>query len=46
MFPNPCLIVIERVIDLQIGFKGDLLRSESTKQRIALISKDLSIHEG
>ncbi|XP_057467699.1 K(+) efflux antiporter 6-like isoform X2 [Actinidia eriantha] len=30
----------------EIGFKGDLLRSESTKQRIALISKDLSIHEG
>ncbi|GER33906.1 glutathione-regulated potassium-efflux system protein [Striga asiatica] len=30
----------------EIGFKGDNLRSDSTKQRIALISKDLLIHEG
>ncbi|KAG8375661.1 hypothetical protein BUALT_Bualt10G0123500 [Buddleja alternifolia] len=29
----------------EIGFKGDILRSDSTKQRIALISKDLE-HEG
>lgn len=30
----------------QLGFKGDSLRSDSAKQRIALISKDLLIHEG
>ncbi|XP_051151291.1 K(+) efflux antiporter 6-like isoform X2 [Andrographis paniculata] len=30
----------------ELGFKGDSLRSESAKQRIALISKDLLIHEG
>ncbi|XP_057478243.1 K(+) efflux antiporter 6-like isoform X1 [Actinidia eriantha] len=30
----------------EIGFKGDNLRSESTKQQIALISKDISIHKG
>ncbi|XAR69258.1 hypothetical protein NMG60_11000782 [Bertholletia excelsa] len=30
----------------EIGFKGDNLRSESAKQLIALISKDLLIHEG
>ncbi|KAL3650757.1 K(+) efflux antiporter 4 [Castilleja foliolosa] len=31
---------------IELGFKGDGLRSDSTKQRIALISKDLLIHEG
>lgn len=31
---------------VELGFKGDNLRSDSTKQRIALISKDLLIHEG
>ncbi|KAL2517856.1 K(+) efflux antiporter 4 [Abeliophyllum distichum] len=30
----------------ELGFKGDNLRSDSAKQRIALISKDLLIHEG
>lgn len=30
--------------DLQI-FKGENLRSDSAKQRIALVSKDLMIHE-
>ncbi|CAI9093663.1 OLC1v1029220C1 [Oldenlandia corymbosa var. corymbosa] len=30
----------------ELGFKGDNLRSDSSKQRIALISKDLLIHEG
>lgn len=30
----------------ELGFKGDSLRSDSAKQRIALISKDLLIHEG
>ncbi|KAL6534002.1 K(+) efflux antiporter 4 [Orobanche hederae] len=30
----------------EVGFKGDSLRSDSAKQRIALISKDLLIHEG
>lgn len=30
----------------ELGFKADNLRSESAKQRIALISKDLLIHEG
>lgn len=31
---------------VELGFKGENLRSDSTKQRIALISKDLLIHEG
>ncbi|GFQ05386.1 k(+) efflux antiporter 4 [Phtheirospermum japonicum] len=31
---------------IELGFKGDGLRSDSAKQRIALISKDLLIHEG
>ncbi|XP_042003050.1 K(+) efflux antiporter 4-like [Salvia splendens] len=31
---------------VELGLKGDVLRSDSTKQRIALISKDLLIHEG
>lgn len=31
---------------IQLVFKGDNLRSDSAKQRIALISKDLLIHEG
>ncbi|XP_059639968.1 K(+) efflux antiporter 6 [Cornus florida] len=30
----------------ELGFKGENLRSDSAKQRIALISKDLMIHEG
>ncbi|XP_047341301.1 K(+) efflux antiporter 6-like [Impatiens glandulifera] len=30
---------------IEMGYKGDNLRSESAKQRLALISKDLSIHE-
>ncbi|XP_019175894.1 PREDICTED: K(+) efflux antiporter 6-like isoform X1 [Ipomoea nil] len=30
----------------ELGLKGETLRSESVKQRIALISKDLLIHEG
>ncbi|KAD4384856.1 hypothetical protein E3N88_25024 [Mikania micrantha] len=30
----------------EMGFKGDGLRSDSAKQRIALIAKDLLIHEG
>nr|GLL17177.1 K(+) efflux antiporter 6-like isoform X1 [Ipomoea trifida] len=30
----------------ELGLKGESLRSESVKQRIALISKDLLIHEG
>ncbi|CAI9755708.1 unnamed protein product [Fraxinus pennsylvanica] len=30
----------------ELGFKGDNLRSDSAKQRIALISKDHLIHEG
>ncbi|KAK2987731.1 hypothetical protein RJ640_016829 [Escallonia rubra] len=30
----------------EVGFKGENLRSDSSKQRIALISKDLMIHEG
>ncbi|KAL2548502.1 K(+) efflux antiporter 6 [Forsythia ovata] len=30
----------------ELGYKGDNLRSDSAKQRIALISKDLLIHEG
>ncbi|KAL7121929.1 hypothetical protein ACP275_01G014400 [Erythranthe tilingii] len=30
----------------EFGFKGDVLRTDSAKQRIALISKDLLIHEG
>ncbi|KAL3500698.1 hypothetical protein ACH5RR_039791 [Cinchona calisaya] len=33
-------------IQSELGFKGDNLRSDSAKQRIALISKDLLIHEG
>ncbi|KAL1552352.1 K(+) efflux antiporter 4 [Salvia divinorum] len=31
---------------VELVLKGDVLRSDSTKQRIALISKDLLIHEG
>ncbi|XP_057799714.1 K(+) efflux antiporter 4-like isoform X1 [Salvia miltiorrhiza] len=31
---------------VELGLKGDIIRSDSTKQRIALISKDLLIHEG
>lgn len=33
-------------IQIELGLKGDSLRSDSVKQRIALISKDLLIHEG
>lgn len=29
-----------------MGFKVDGMRSDSAKQRIALIAKDLLIHEG
>ncbi|XP_051137433.1 K(+) efflux antiporter 6-like [Andrographis paniculata] len=31
---------------VELGFKGEILRTDSAKQRIALISKDLLIHEG